>query len=110
MPLARLFLSAARAAAIWLMNISCNCSKPLSPAGSQVFSIVSGSSAFRPARICFSTSFSSSSCIGLTSGRPKKLRSSSGVQSISSLIFMCRLLSLHPPAGGGLDKPGREWQ
>ena len=35
-----------------------------------------------------STSFISRSCIGATSGRPKKARASSGVQSISTLIFM----------------------
>src|SRR5439155_20981089 len=89
---------------IWLMNISCNCSNPFSPAGSQFFNIVSGSSAFRLARIRSSTSLSSSSCIGLTSGRPKKLRNSSGVQSMSNLIFMLRL-----PSADILDKPGREW-
>jgi hypothetical protein len=93
--------------AIWLKNISWSCSKPLKPAGSQVFSIVSGSSAFRLARTWSSTSCNSFSCIGFTSGRPKKPRNSSGVQSISSLIFM-------PPPftgpGRGLDKPGPEWQ
>src|SRR5947209_2893572 len=37
---------------IWPRNISCNFSKPCIPAGSQVFSIASGSSALIPARIC----------------------------------------------------------
>src|SRR5207237_353822 len=64
-------------------------------------------SVFRLALSRTLTFLSSSSCIGLTSGRPKKLRNSSGVQSISSLIFMRPLLS--PPRVGelGSTSPAR---
>src|SRR6516162_35854 len=69
-------------------NISCSCSKPLRVAGSQVFSIASGSIAFSVARRRSSTSGSRASCNGFTSGRPKNTRASSGVHSMSTLNFI----------------------
>src|SRR5205085_959673 len=69
-------------------NICCSCSNPLRVAGSQAFSIVSGSMALRVFLRRSSTSGSSASCSGFTSGKPKKARASSGVQSMSTLNFI----------------------
>src|SRR5580692_7147856 len=69
-------------------NICCSCSNPLRVAGNQVFNIASGSMAFNVVRRRSSTSGSSASCSGFTSGKPKKARASSGVQSMSTLNFI----------------------
>src|SRR6516225_3785235 len=73
-------------------NISCSCSNPLRVAGSQVFSIASGSIALMFARSRSCTSLSSSSCSGFNCGSPKNSRTSSGVQSMSNLIFIATSL------------------
>src|SRR6516162_7110001 len=83
--------------AICERNISCSCSKPLRVAGSQVFSIASGSIALSVVRNRSSTSGSRASCNGFTSGRPKKARASSGVHSMSTLNF----IAAAPPVRSG---------
>ena len=69
-------------------NIFCICSKACMLAGSHIFMASSGLMARLAAMIFSCISCISASCIGLTSGRPRKARASSGVQSISKWIFI----------------------
>src|SRR5579859_2883058 len=57
--------------------------------------------ASRPAMVRSSIFFIIASCIGCTLGRPKKARASSGVQSISTVIF----IACHPCLMRDLSQP-----
>ncbi len=65
-------------------------------AGSHIFIASSGLMARLAASSFSCISAIRASCIGLTSGSPRKVRASSGVQSISMLTFMVHLLVQSP--------------
>src|SRR5690606_38439735 len=80
------------ALAIWFQKVFCSCSHPWKEAGSQFLKSASGSIPSRALVIRFCISCIRASCRGATSGSPRKLRASAGVQSISIDIFMAPTL------------------
>src|SRR5579883_127313 len=81
-------------------NAFCICSQPCRPPGNQVFSTVSGSMAVSAWRMRSSRSARRLCWMNVRSGKPRNIRASWGVQSISIFTFMRRLHNSGVAPGG----------